>query len=153
MEKKQICFVQACWHKEIVDVLKDSFVEVVNRELPQKPGISFWEVPGSLEIPLQVQLCSKKGNYDIIVTAGLIVDGGVYRHEFVASSVLRSIMQIQLATEIPIIYAVLTPHHFHGQEHEEFFSEHFKVKGEEAAHACVQTLNNMDALQQRFAAS
>jgi 6,7-dimethyl-8-ribityllumazine synthase len=45
---------------------------------------------------------------------------------------------------VPVISAVLTPHHFHEHEaHQEFFFEHFKVKGAEAARACAHT---MDAL-------
>jgi 6,7-dimethyl-8-ribityllumazine synthase len=43
---------------------------------------------------------------------------------------------------------VLTPHHFHaGQEHQAFFFEHFKVKGAEAARACVSTIESLRQLE------
>ena len=39
---------------------------------------------------------------------------------------------------------VLTPQNFHEHEaHHDFFHEHFKVKGAEAAAACVKTLENL----------
>jgi 6,7-dimethyl-8-ribityllumazine synthase len=41
--------------------------------------------------------------------------------------------------EIPIISLVLTPQNYHEHEaHHQFFHEHFKVKGTEAAVACVK---------------
>jgi 6,7-dimethyl-8-ribityllumazine synthase len=44
-------------------------------------------------------------------------------------------------TNVPVISAVLTPHHFHaGEEHNHFFLEHFLVKGAEAARACAATI-------------
>ena len=53
-------------------------------------------------------------------------------------------MAVQLETEVPILSVVLTPHHFHEHgEHEQFFFDHFKVKGAEAARACAQTLKNL----------
>ncbi len=54
-------------------------------------------------------------------------------------------MQVQLATEVPVISAVLTPQAFHEhEEHRRFFREHFLVKGREAASACWRTLANLD---------
>jgi 6,7-dimethyl-8-ribityllumazine synthase len=50
-------------------------------------------------------------------------------------------MQVQLETGVPVLSAVLTPHHFHaGEEHQKFFFEHFLVKGAEAARACASTI-------------
>ena len=84
------------------------------------------------------------------IAAGLVVDGGIYRHEFVSEAVIGALMRLQLDLEIPIISAVLTPQHFHEHEdHRRFFHEHFKVKGREAAQACAQTLANIERVRQR----
>jgi 6,7-dimethyl-8-ribityllumazine synthase len=81
------------------------------------------------------------------VAAGFVVDGGVYRHEFVAETVIRALMQVQLATETPVFSVVLTPHHFHEHEvHQGFFHAHFRVKGAEAARACQGTLASLARL-------
>lgn len=143
----RIAFIQAAWHKEIVDQARMSFVEKVVSLGISEEKIDFFEVPGSLEIPLQAKLLAKKGRYNIIVAAGLIVDGGIYRHEFVAATVLDAMMQVQLETEVPILSVVLTPKNFHeSAEHKTFFFNHFKIKGAEAAEACVQTLKNLEQL-------
>jgi len=97
---------------------------------------------------LQTKLMAKSGRFDLIVACGLVVNGGIYRHDFVASSVIDGMMQVQLETEVPILSVVLTPLNFHeSEEHKEFFFNHFVKKGEEAANACVRTLANMQQLK------
>ena len=144
---RRVAFVQACWHKEIVDAGRDAFVkEIADHRVP-KDRIDFFEVPGSLEIPLQAKLLAKTGRYSVIVAAGLVVNGGIYRHEFVADAVINAMMQVQLETEIPILSLVLTPQSFHEHDdHKNFFREHFKIKGAEVARACAATLTNLEAL-------
>ena len=141
---QRIAFVQACWHREIVDQGRDAFVAEIGRHGISADQIDFYEVPGSLEIPLQAKLLAKTGKYATIVAAGFVVNGGIYRHEFVAQTVIDALMRVQLDTEVPIISLVLTPQHFHEHDaHHKFFHEHFKVKGAEAAVACVKTLENL----------
>ena len=77
-----------------------------------------------------------------------MVDGGIYRHEFVAQSVVSGLMQVQLETEVPVFSVSLTPHHFHaGSEHHTFFYEHFVHKGQEAARTCADTLHKVRAIR------
>ena len=98
-------------------------------------------MPGAFEIPLHAKRLARSGLYAAVVGAGLVVDGGIYRHEFVAEAVINGLMDVQLETEVPVISAVLTPHHFHGHdEHIRFFGDHFEVKGAEAARACAETI-------------
>jgi 6,7-dimethyl-8-ribityllumazine synthase len=140
----RIAFVQSCWHKDIVDRCREGFVPELARLGVSKERIDFFEVPGAFEILLQAQLLAKSGRYAAIVAAGFVVDGGIYRHEFVSDAVIAALMRVQLDTEVPVISAVLTPQRFH--EHSEqrnFFLEHFIMKGGEAARACARTLENM----------
>jgi len=144
---RRIAFIQAGWHRQIVSEARSAFVEECGVAGLSPAAIDLFEVPGSLEIPLQAKLLAKRGDHAIIVAAGLIVDGGIYRHDFVAATVLDAMMQVQLEAELPILSLVLTPHQFQeSAAHEAFFSEHFKLKGREAAQACLQTLANMERL-------
>jgi len=141
---KRIAFIQACWHKDIVDQCRRSFVAAMAKSGYPESSIDVYEVPGSFEIPLQAKLLAKSGRYAAVVASGLVVDGGIYRHEFVADAVIDGLMRVQLETEVPVISAVLTPQRFHEHdEHQRFFREHFIVKGEEAARACARTIENI----------
>jgi 6,7-dimethyl-8-ribityllumazine synthase len=143
-----IAFVQACWHKEIVDRCRVSFTAEIAKHGFGDGDIDFFEVPGSLEIPLYALLLAESGRYAAIVAAGFVVDGGIYRHEFVADAVISGLMRVQLDTRVPVISAVLTPQHFHEHdEHRKFFYDHFVVKGAEAATACAATLDKIGRLR------
>ena len=140
----RVAFIQACWHKDIVDQCRLSFVAAMAKAGYGAGRIDLYEVPGSFEIPLQAKLLAKSGRYAAIVACGLVVDGGIYRHEFVAEAVIGGLMQVQLETEVPVISAVLTPQRFHEhEEHRRFFHGHFTVKGAEAAQACARTIENL----------
>jgi len=143
----RIAYIEAGWHNDIVSQARVAFAEKVSQHGINQ--IDLCSVPGSLEIPLQAKLLAKTGQYDVIVACGLIVDGGIYRHDFVARTVLDAMMQVSLDSEIPVLSVVLTPHHFHEhEEHHTYFKNHFLKKGEEAANACIQTLQNMQELKQ-----
>jgi len=143
---ERVAFIQACWHKEIVDQSRKGFVAEMLVQGYQESDIDFFEVGGAFEMPLHAKLLAKSGRYAGIVAAALVVDGGIYRHEFVAQSVVSGLMQVQLETEVPVFS--LTPHHFHsGEEHQKFFFEHFVHKGQEAARTCADTLQKIRALR------
>ena len=151
---KKIGFVEAGWHQDIVAQSRIAFTDKLISHGFQNSDIELIEVPGSLEIPLECKRLIQTERYALIVAAGLIVDGGIYRHDFVASTVLDAMMQVQLDAEVPILSVVLTPHHFsESQVHHDFFFAHFKQKGEEAAKACMQTLRNQANPKMRLSAA
>jgi len=141
-ETRRVAVIRARWHSEIVDQCVESFVGATQALSNGKTVVEIFDVPGALEIPLHAKLLAETGRYDAILGTAFVVDGGIYRHDFVAGTVLDGMMSVQLATNVPVLSAVLTPHHFHdSEEHRKFFFDHFKVKGNEAANACFQILN------------
>jgi 6,7-dimethyl-8-ribityllumazine synthase len=147
--EKRVAFVQSCWHRDIVDQARIAFMKKIKEVGLVHHVVDYFEVPGAFEIPLQAKLLAKSGRYAAIVAAGFVVDGGIYRHEFVAASVIDALMSVQLESEIPIISVVLTPQRFHEHEdHLQFFRRHFTKKGEEAALACAATIDNLGKIGQ-----
>jgi 6,7-dimethyl-8-ribityllumazine synthase len=138
---KRIAFLHATWHEEIVLNCWEGFKKELSSRGYDVSLIDVIPVPGAYEIPLQAKLLAKSGQYAAIAGSALVVDGGIYRHDFVAQTVCNALMQIQLEAEIPVLTAVLTPHHFHEHaEHIEYFSRHFLKKGLELANACDQAI-------------
>jgi len=141
---KKIAYVQAAWHTEITDRCKEAFVAELAKHGCGAGTIDFFSAPGSLEIPLMAKKLAKTGKYAAVCASGLVVDGGIYRHEFVAQAVLHGIVQTSLETEVPVLSAVLTPHHFHEHDvHAEFFRTHMETKGRELAEACLSIIDNL----------
>jgi 6,7-dimethyl-8-ribityllumazine synthase len=150
---QRVAFVQASWHREVVDECRVAFLDEIEARGIARSQVDLFAVPGSFEIPLHVQLLAKTRRYTAIVAAGLVVDGGIYRHEFVADTVIKALMDVQLRTEVPVFSAVLTPQQFHESAvHLDFFRKHFVTKGVEVAEACADTLHSLERLRGQVAA-
>lgn len=141
----RVAIVSAQWHADIVDRAVESFLTRL-RELGIT-DVDVHQVPGAFEIPLLVRRLAATGQYDGVATSALVVDGGIYRHDFVAQSVVDGLMKVQLETDVPVFSGVLTPHHFHEhEEHRTYYSQHFLIKGKELAEALTNTLRKLASL-------
>ena len=141
------------WHREVVEECRIAFLAEIEARHISARAVDLFEVPGSFEIPLHAQILAKTRRYTAIVAAGLVVDGGIYRHEFVADTVIKALMDVQLRTEVPVFSAVLTPQQFHESAvHFDFFRKHFAIKGIEVAEACANTLLSLERLRGQVAA-
>ncbi len=137
----RIAFIKARWHADIVDRAQEGFEAEISRLIPGAKS-DVYAVPGAFEMPLLAKKLALSGNYDAVVAAALVVDGGIYRHDFVADSVVAGLMNVQLETMVPVFSVSLTPHNYQpAKEIEGFFREHFVKKGAEAAHAVEQILS------------
>ncbi len=143
----RLALISASWHADIVGQSRQACLAELQAHGLPPDQIECFEVPGAFEIPLHAKTLIASGRFDAVIAFGLIVDGGIYRHDFVATAVIDGLMRVQLDTGVPVFSAVLTPHHFHEhEEHRRYFSEHFVKKGREAAQACMQTLGARLAL-------
>ncbi|WP_439123856.1 6,7-dimethyl-8-ribityllumazine synthase, partial [Marivita sp.] len=108
------------------------------QEIP-KQSVDIFDVPGAFEMPLLAQELAGSGRYGAIIAAAFVVDGGIYRHEFVAQAVVNGLMQAGLKTGIPILSVSLTPHQYQDTEHHNaIFRQNFVKKGQEAATAALE---------------
>ena len=144
---QRIAVVSASWHRDIVVRARDALVAELARHGWPPDHIDHFDAPGAFEIPLQAQRLARGGRHAAVVAIALVVDGGIYRHDFVAASVVDGLMRVQLDHEVPVLSVVLTPKEFHEHdEHRRFFAEHFVKKGVEAAHACLGSMAALNAI-------
>ena len=137
----RVAIICSSWHQDIVFRARDAALAEFERSGVPASRVDLFDVPGAFEIPLCAKKLARSRRYDAIVACGLVVNGGIYRHEFVSAAVIDALMRVQLDTEVPVLSAVLTPRDFHEHEdHLRFFSEHFVKKGTEVARACLQTI-------------
>jgi 6,7-dimethyl-8-ribityllumazine synthase len=134
MTPTRFAFVKANWHADVVDQALQGFLELVPRD-----DVDAFDVPGAFELPLTARDLAATGRYAAVVAAALVVDGGIYRHEFVAEAVVNGLMRAALDSGVPILSVSLTPHHYQETEHHRgVFTAHFVEKGREAARAALQ---------------
>lgn len=133
MTLARYAFVKARWHADIVDRALDGFLELVPAE-----HVEVFDVPGAFEMPLFSRNLAATGRYAAVVAAAFVVDGGIYRHEFVAQAVVDGLMRAGMDTGVPILSVSLTPHQYQETEHHnQIYRAHFVEKGREAARAAL----------------
>ena len=148
-DSPRIAFIKARWHSDIVDRAHEGFVAEAARLMPAAQ-IDVFDVPGAFEMPLLAKKLAQTGDYVAIAAAAFVVDGGIYRHDFVAAAVVNGLMQVGLETGVPCLSVSLTPHNFQQVDAmTTFFRDHFIKKGHEAAAAVHQILALNARLAQR----
>lgn len=147
MTHTRFAFIKARWHADIVDQAETGFFELID------PGrVDVYEVPGAFEMPLMAQELARSGQYGAIACAAFVVDGGIYRHDFVAQTVVDGLMRVGLDTGVPVLSVSLTPHQFQETDHHKaIYRAHMVEKGREAARAAIGILSARDGLRQKAA--
>ena len=148
MTRTRYAFVKAQWHADIVDRAFDGFTETISAQ-----NVDVFDVPGAFELPLMARDLAASGKYDAVICAAFVVDGGIYRHDFVAQAVVDGLMRAGLDTGVPVLSVSLTPHHYQETEHHNaIYRAHFVTKGREAAEAALGILKARAGLPQTQAA-
>ena len=133
MTQTRYAFVKANWHADIVDRACEGFCEIIPAE-----QVDVFTVPGAFELPLFARDLALTRRFASIAAAAFVVDGGIYRHDFVAQAVVDGLMRVGLDTGVPILSVSLTPHNYQETgHHTPIFREHFAEKGREAARAAL----------------
>lgn len=137
MSHTRFAFIKANWHAEIVDQACAGFCELIDPD-----AVDVITVPGAFELPLMAQTLARTGRYEAIACAAFVVDGGIYRHDFVARAVVDGLMRVGLETEVPVLSVSLTPHQFQETDHHiQIYLGHMREKGREAARAAIGILS------------
>lgn len=143
----KVALIRARWHSDIVDMAVQGF-----RDRWAGLPLEIHDTPGAFEIPLRAKDLALSKQYAAIVAFGFVVDGGIYRHDFVASAVIDGLMRVQLDTSCPVLSVVLTPHNYQPtHDLTAYFRQHFVQKGQEAATACSAVLAARGVLEEESA--
>ncbi|WP_293573545.1 6,7-dimethyl-8-ribityllumazine synthase [Phaeobacter sp.] len=133
MAHTRFAFIKARWHADIVNRALEGFQELIPAD-----QIDVFDVPGAFEMPLLAKNLAQTGKYQAIACAAFVVDGGIYRHDFVAQAVVDGLMQAGMETNVPVLSVSLTPHQYQETDHHNaIYRAHFVDKGREAANAAL----------------
>ncbi|WP_171123997.1 MULTISPECIES: 6,7-dimethyl-8-ribityllumazine synthase [unclassified Ruegeria] len=142
MTHTRYAFVKANWHSDIVDQALEGFQQLIPAD-----QIDVFDVPGAFEMPLLARDLAQTGKYSAIACAAFVVDGGIYRHDFVAQAVVDGLMRAGLDTGVPVLSVSLTPHQYQETDHHNaIYRAHFVEKGREAAQAALKISKTRAAL-------
>lgn len=80
-------------------------------------NIDIKKVPGGFEIPLACQrMIESKNQYDALIALGCVIRGDTDHYVYIAGESTRGIMEVMLASGIPIANSILTVETLHQAE-------------------------------------
>lgn len=146
---KKIAIITTKWNAEFVWNATEHCLARLHELWVSELDIDVVTVPWAVEIPLTAKMLHKTGNYKAVIAIALVYAGGIYRHEFVAQSVVDQIVKLSSELEMPIFSSVLTPVEIDMKSDKDvsFYLEHLKGKWTEVADACMETLAVLDSIK------
>jgi 6,7-dimethyl-8-ribityllumazine synthase len=92
----------------IVGKLMEGAMDALLRHGADDKNIDIIRVPGAFEIPLVAKKIAGSGKYHAVICLGAVIRGATPHFEYVAAEVSKGIAQVNLETEIPVTFGVLT---------------------------------------------
>jgi 6,7-dimethyl-8-ribityllumazine synthase len=105
---KRFAIVAARFYDELADQLVDGAKRALADCGVVPASIAIFDVPGCFELPLACRKVIDQDVYDAVVALGVVVRGETPHFEYVAGECARGIMDVQLATGVPVGFGVLT---------------------------------------------
>lgn len=92
----------------ITDKLIQGAEDALSRHGIEKSSMDCVWVPGAFEIPMVAKKMAVSGNYAAVITLGAVIRGSTPHFDFVAGECASGIAQLNLQSDVPIIFGVLT---------------------------------------------
>jgi 6,7-dimethyl-8-ribityllumazine synthase len=104
----KIGIVIAQWNTDITQLLLTGAKDTLLNSGVLPENIEELSVPGSFELPWGARQLMKADKKDAIICLGCVIHGETKHDEYIANAVATGIMQLSLASGIPVIFGVLT---------------------------------------------
>jgi 6,7-dimethyl-8-ribityllumazine synthase len=105
---KRFAIVSARFYNDLAEWLEDGAKRGLTACGVASDAIDTYAVPGCFELPLAARKLLTGGKYDGVVALGVVIRGDTPHFDYVAGECARGIMDVQLATGMPIGFGVLT---------------------------------------------
>ena len=146
---KKIAIINTKWNAQAVGNATEACLTRLHELWVEENDISVFTVPGAVEMPLLSKKLLTESWFDAVIAIAVIYRGWIYRHEFVAQSVVQEIVRLSSEIWKPIFSSILTPDtdDYESEKNQKFYLEHLKWKWTEVADACVETLAVFDFIK------
>jgi 6,7-dimethyl-8-ribityllumazine synthase len=96
------------WNDTITEALCFGAVTgLLDNEVPSEHIIR-WNVPGSFELVYGAKKMLQTQNVDVVIAIGCVIQGETKHFDFVCEAVSQGIKDLNVETDIPVIFCVLT---------------------------------------------
>ncbi len=98
------------WNKHITNNLLNGALQTFKENNVKDENIVIWHVPGSYELIYGSNQMAQTQNVDAVLAIGSVIQGETKHFDFVCEAVSQGIKDINVHSNIPTIFCVLTDH-------------------------------------------
>ena len=135
----RFAIVVSRWNRELTSKLESGAVEALRAAGAEDASIEVFGVPGSFELPLASLKAAESGNFDAVISLGVVIRGETPHFDYVAGQAAAGIMQAGLDTGVPVMFGVITANTL--QQARERSGDGPDNKGYEAAISAIEMVN------------
>lgn len=107
-QTKKIGIVIGRFNEFITSKLLSGAIDSLVRHGVEEENVDVYWVPGAFEIPFMTKKIVATNQYDGVLTLGAVIRGATTHYELVSNEVAKGVAQVGLASEIPVMFGVLT---------------------------------------------
>lgn len=104
----KVGIIASRFNEIITNKLLGGAIDGLKRHDVKEEDIDVAWVPGAFEIPLVAKKMATSGKYDAVICLGAVIRGATTHYDYVCSEVSKGIANVSLASEIPVMFGVIT---------------------------------------------
>lgn len=105
---KRFAIVVSRFNEFIGHKLVEGAKDALLRHDTDPEDIDVYFVPGAFEIPGCAKKLAVSGKYQAIIALGAVIRGNTPHFDLVANEVAKGIAQVSLATDVPVMFGIIT---------------------------------------------
>lgn len=140
----RFAIVVSRFNQEITDGLLAGAREALREADVSPDDVTIVRVPGAFELPIAAQRLAESGRFQGVICLGCLIKGDTMHFEYIAEAATRGIMDVALASGVPVTFGVLTT--LTDAQAEERARPGSGNKGREAALAAVEMATLLQVL-------
>lgn len=134
----KLAIVVSDFNQDITHALLHGAMETLNAAGFSKDKLYIVHVPGAVEIPITAKWLAETKHYQAIIALGAVIRGDTNHYDYVCQQVSAGCLQVSLASNLPVIFGVLTTEN--EEQAQERIGGKMGHKGKEAAQAALTML-------------
>ena len=104
----KIAIILSRFNDSLGNELYENTLQTLKKHGVSAGNIKLVRVPGAMELPLAAKLLAKQKKFQAIIALGVVIKGETPHFEHVCTQSQRGLMDVQLQTEVPVIFGVIT---------------------------------------------
>ncbi len=108
VKNKKFFIIISRFNEFISKKLLDGALDALLRHGADESDVEMAWVPGAFEVPYLAKKVAETKRYDAIICLGTVIRGNTPHFNYVAAEAAKGIAQTALATNVPIIFGILT---------------------------------------------